>query len=215
MDTAYLDPSEIEYVEELLEVQRKAELEEDARYLEEDLFEFVAAAWHIVEPVTPFVPGWHIEAMCEHLEAVAREEIKRLFITMPPGHAKSRICSVMFPAWLWCKHPGLRLLTISYVKGFALRDAAAGLLIIESQWYQDRWPLKISNSTRGKQRYQNDSLGYRYTTTPSAGTTGEGGIAQTVNISATADQNSKYFCQREGDPHNRSMEACEGETPDD
>lgn len=172
---AYLDPDEIEYVEELLEAQRKAELEDDARYLEEDLYEFVAAAWHIVEPDTKFVHGWHIDAMCEHLEAVAKGEIKRLYITMPPGHAKTMICSVMFPAWLWCKQPGLRLLTACWSKDFAERDAAASLAIIESDWYQDRWPLRIEANTRAKQRFANERRGYRVTTTPLGRATGEGG----------------------------------------
>ena len=34
------------------------------------LREFVRQAWHVIEPSTPFVPGWHIDAIIEHLEAV-------------------------------------------------------------------------------------------------------------------------------------------------
>ena len=31
---------------------------------------FVREAWHIVEPTTEYVHGWHIDAIYEHLEAV-------------------------------------------------------------------------------------------------------------------------------------------------
>jgi hypothetical protein len=42
--------------------------------------EFVYQAWYIIEPLTPFVPGWHIDAIIEHLEAVTRGQIR----TCPP-----------------------------------------------------------------------------------------------------------------------------------
>src|SRR5882724_11779239 len=53
------------------------------------LREFVRQAWHVIEPLTPFVPGWHIDAICEHLEAVTRGEIRNLLINIPPRHMKS------------------------------------------------------------------------------------------------------------------------------
>jgi hypothetical protein len=49
------------------------------------LREFVYQAWTIVEPATPFVPGWHIDAIIEHLEAVTAGEIRKLLINVPPG----------------------------------------------------------------------------------------------------------------------------------
>src|ERR1035441_10951559 len=44
---------------------------------------FIEAAWPMVESV-PFVPGWHIDAIAEHLEAVTRGQIRNLLITIPP-----------------------------------------------------------------------------------------------------------------------------------
>jgi hypothetical protein len=34
------------------------------------LREYVRQAWHVVEPSTPYIDGWHIGAIAEHLEAV-------------------------------------------------------------------------------------------------------------------------------------------------
>jgi hypothetical protein len=48
------------------------------------LYEFLRLAWPIVEPA-PFVPNWHLEELCAHLEAVSRGEIRRLCINVPPG----------------------------------------------------------------------------------------------------------------------------------
>jgi predicted phage terminase large subunit-like protein len=47
--------------------------------------EFVRQAWPIIEPGTPLVWGWVVDAICEHLEAVTQGDIKRLVINVPPG----------------------------------------------------------------------------------------------------------------------------------
>ena len=67
------------------------------------LYEFVKQAWHVLEPGVPFVPGWHIEAICEHLEACCDGYIPNLLINVPPRFSKSTICGVMFPAWVWAQ----------------------------------------------------------------------------------------------------------------
>src|SRR5687767_13886075 len=63
--------------------------------------DFVREAWHVTNPATPFISGWHIDAICDHLHAVSRGEIRRLLINVPPRHGKCTLCSVMWPAWEW------------------------------------------------------------------------------------------------------------------
>jgi hypothetical protein len=65
----------------------------DAEMAARSLREFVRQAWPIVEPSTPFVPGWHIDAIIEHLEAVSRGQIRNLLINVPPRHMKSLLVS--------------------------------------------------------------------------------------------------------------------------
>src|SRR5713101_6046109 len=50
------------------------------------LYDFVKPAWAVLEPGTVFVPGWHIGAICEHLEAITSGQIRNLLITVPPRH---------------------------------------------------------------------------------------------------------------------------------
>ena len=40
------------------------------------LGEFIRQAWPVIEPGTRFVPGWHIDAICEHLEAISQGQIR-------------------------------------------------------------------------------------------------------------------------------------------
>ena len=41
-----------------------------------------------MEPSTPLIWNWHIDAICAHLQAVAEQRCKRLIINIPPGHSK-------------------------------------------------------------------------------------------------------------------------------
>jgi len=53
-------------------------------------------AWPVLQPCTPFVDNWHVHAICEHLEALSRGEIKRLVINVPFRMLKSTIISRRF-----------------------------------------------------------------------------------------------------------------------
>jgi hypothetical protein len=69
------------------------------------LHEFVVQAWPLLESATPFVEGMHVRAVCEHLQAVAEGRLRHLIINIPPGHAKSLLTAVFWPAWVWIDHP--------------------------------------------------------------------------------------------------------------
>lgn len=48
---------------------------------------FVQTFWHVIDP-QPLVWSWHMDAICNHLQAVTEGKIRRLIICIPPGHAK-------------------------------------------------------------------------------------------------------------------------------
>jgi predicted phage terminase large subunit-like protein len=105
------------------------------------LHEFVKQSWHIVEPGMPFVDNWHVGAICEHLEAISRGEIQKLLINIPPGHAKSLLVSVFWPAWQWINRPSWRALFSSYAIDLAIRDSVRTRTLIESSWYRSNFSL--------------------------------------------------------------------------
>jgi len=100
---------------------------------------FIEAAWPLVEPAAAFVAGWHIDAICEHLEAVSRGAIKKLLVCVPPRHGKSLIVSVLWPCWEWCTRPSLRWLFASYAESLAIRDNLKARRLIGSAWYSAHW----------------------------------------------------------------------------
>src|SRR5260221_10773988 len=74
---------------------------------------FAKSAWNAIEPGTPLLWNWHLGVICDHLQAVYERKIKRLAITLAPGHAKSSFISQLFPDWCWLNNPYLRWLCAS------------------------------------------------------------------------------------------------------
>ena len=52
-----------------------------------------------------FIEGPHHKIMADAFERVARGELKRLIINMPPRHTKSEFASYLLPAWFLGKYP--------------------------------------------------------------------------------------------------------------
>jgi predicted phage terminase large subunit-like protein len=141
------------------------------------LREFVRQAWPIIEPFTPFVPGWHIDAIVEHLEAVSLGQIRNLIINVPPRHMKSLLVSVFWPAWEWLRWPERRWLYSSYGAQLSIRDSIKCRRLIESHWYQERWGdrFALTSDQNTKSRFDNSRSGYRIATSVGGAATGEGG----------------------------------------
>ncbi|MBN2734740.1 MAG: phage terminase large subunit [Methanomicrobiaceae archaeon] len=59
-------------------------------------------------------PAKHLDYLCNVLEAVERGEIRKVIITMPPGHGKSEVATKSFPAWYLGRHPQHDVLITSY-----------------------------------------------------------------------------------------------------
>lgn len=144
---------------------------------EDSLYKFVQAAWPAIEGTTPFIANWHIEAICEHLEAATRGEIKNLIISVPPRTSKTTIISIMWPAWVWIKNPKVKFLFASYAQKISWEHSRLCKMLIESQWYQDRWShvVQLSKDQVTKGHFTNTAIGHRIATSVGAGGTALGG----------------------------------------
>ena len=141
------------------------------------LYEFLKQAWHVIEPGTPLVPGWHLQAIAEHLEAVTAGTIKNLAITIPPGSTKSILVCICWPGWAWINKPELRWLFAANESDLVIRDAVACRRLIESDWYRERWGdiFSLTSDQNVKSWYENSRRGYRTSTTVGSYVTGKKG----------------------------------------
>ena len=148
--------------------------------------DFIQQAWHVVEPARPLISAWHVEAIADHLQAISEGRIKNLLINVPPGHAKSLIVGVLWPAWQWIRNEQgaqWRGLFGSYNGGLAIRDSVRCRALIESPWYRDtfRPSWKLKNDQNEKHYFENTLSGFRLSLSVGGAGTGYRGDAIVVD----------------------------------
>jgi len=138
---------------------------------------FVKEAWPVIEPGRPFIPGWHLDAIAEHLQAVVHGDIKRLLVNMPPRHGKSTLISALWSDWLLLNDPSIRILAGSYAMNLATRDNLKARRVIKSNWFQERYGhlVQITKDQDAKIKFETSKLGYRMAVSVGSSATGEGG----------------------------------------
>lgn len=117
------------------------------------LWEFARQAWHVHHPQVAFQDNWHIGAICEHLEAVSKKQIRQLLINVPPRFLKSFIVSVYWPAWEWIDSPHLQWIAAAAASDVVLRDARQHKEVCVSEWYQKsfmpQWNFDSAQDAKG------------------------------------------------------------------
>ncbi len=179
---------------------------------------FAKAAWPVIEPGTPLLWNWHLDVICDHLQAVFERRIKRLVITLAPGHAKSSFVSVLFPVWCMINDPYSRWLCASHSLDLAVRDNKYRRDLIESEWFQARYGhlFRISTSQNVKIFFQNHRRGYCMAVAVRSSATGKrashlliddpnNAMAGRADIEATKEWFGKTWMSRLNDQENGPM----------
>lgn len=124
---------------------------------------FIREAWHVLEPENPYIHGWHVDAIAEHLEAVSHGQINRLLINVPPGTMKSMLSGVLWPAWEWgpLGRPSTRIIGSSYSEDYAKRDNRRMRDLVTSEWYQALWGDEVQLVRSGEMEFSNTKTGFR------------------------------------------------------
>ena len=139
---------------------------------------FSRLAWRVLEPTTPLEWNWHLDAICDHVQAVldgwmavqrARaaglpdppQAIQNLVMNVPPGTGKSRFVSVFAPAWMWLHWPTWRSMFICGNPRVALRDADYCRMLLESDWYRTTFApeWQLARDQNAKSYYRNTAGG--------------------------------------------------------
>jgi len=157
---------------QVLDALDKADAEHSLRH-------FIKLIWKILEPNREFVDGWHIGAVCEHLQAVSDGQILRLLINIPPGCMKSLTTEVFWPAWEWGPNnrPDLRYVSSSYSDLLTIRDNRRCRNLIRAPIYQRLWGkrFQIVEEQDAKKRFDTDHHGFKIATSVGGLGTGERG----------------------------------------
>lgn len=161
------------------------------------LSHFFRMAWPYLDP-SHLLWNWHLQLLCDEMEAVARRQTQEAVFAIPPRSSKSNLISVAFPAWVWTWFPGAKFITGANEMNLAIRDAVRHRRLVKSSWYQARWGpqgyytkwkteqlalegkpawpgVDITSDQDNKSYFTTTAGGERFCCTPNSNVTGYGG----------------------------------------
>jgi predicted phage terminase large subunit-like protein len=157
--------------------QRAAQIVLDRRACRRKLARFVQKVFEYLNPDTEYHHNWHIDLICEYLEAVYRGELKRLIINIEPRSLKSTIVSVAWPAWVLGQNASAQFLCASYAAELSVKLSVDCRSVIESAWYRQIFPgVVLSKDQNEKSKFVTTEHGHRIATSVGGSAMGKGGL---------------------------------------
>ena len=140
--------------ENRLKIQTLLEMDKIERSKESFLY-FVTQMWPV------FISGAHHKIMADAFERVARGELKRLIINMPPRHTKSEFASFLLPAWFLGKFPQKKIIQTAHTAELATGFGRKVRNLVSSEPYQKVFQTKLSSDSKAAGRW-NTHMGGDY-----------------------------------------------------
>ena len=94
--------------QEILDLINELEDSENKEKARDSFIGFVKHAW------PAFIEGRHHKIMADAFDRVARGDLKRLIVNMPPRHTKSEFASYLLPAWFLGNFPDKKIIQTAH-----------------------------------------------------------------------------------------------------
>ena len=129
-----------------------------------------------VERVWPtFISGRHHKIMAEAFERVAKGELKRLIINMPPRHTKSEFASYLLPSWFLGKFPSKKVIQTSHTAELAVGFGRKVRNLVDSEVYNSIFPdLSLQADSKAAGRWNTSKGGDYFAIGVGGAVTGKG-----------------------------------------
>ena len=140
------------------------------KQLSQDRFlKFVQEVW------PTFIAGRHHAKMADAFERVARGELKRLIINMPPRHTKSEFASYLLPAWFLGKYPHKKIIQCSHTAELAVGFGRKVRNLVDTEVYHELFPdLTLSSDSKAAGRWNTSKQGDYFAIGIGGAVTGKG-----------------------------------------
>jgi predicted phage terminase large subunit-like protein len=151
---------------QLTEELKKRKQKEKAQ---DRFLEFVGVMWE------NFIHGRHHEIMAEAFERVARGELKRLIINMPPRHTKSEFASYLLPAWFLGRFPTKKVIQTSHTAELATDFGRKVRNLVDSEAYKSIFPnVALQSDSKAAGRWNTSHGGTYFAIGVGGAVTGKG-----------------------------------------
>ena len=152
------------YKRYLVQLDRK----QKHKKITEDFLTFVKHVW------PEFIEGYHHKIIAEKFNKLARGEIKRLIVNMPPRHTKSEFASNYLPAWMIGKNPNLKIIQTTHTAELAVRFGRKAKNLIDSPEYQEVFQTRLQEDSKAAGRWETEGGGEYFAAGVGGAITGRG-----------------------------------------
>jgi len=152
--TEFLTDAELESLGKHLDKYKELH---DRDRLQSGFLDFVRYVW------PSFIAGNHHKIFADKLERVARGELKRLIVNMPPRHTKSEFASYLFPAWVMGQSPETKIIQATHTAELAVGFGRKVKNLLDSDIYRDVFPkMELARDAKASGRWSTNEGGEYY-----------------------------------------------------
>jgi predicted phage terminase large subunit-like protein len=135
----------------------------------EEYLKFVYEMW------SAFIHGKHHEIMAEAFERVAKGELKRLIINMPPRHTKSEFASYLLPAWFLGRYPDKKIIQTAHTAELAVGFGRKVRNLVNSKDFKRIFPnVSLQADSKAAGRWNTNKGGEYFAIGVGGAVTGKG-----------------------------------------
>lgn len=140
------------------------------------LHPFLSRSFCSLNPGKTLTGAYYVRGLCHALERVARGEVRRLIIEMPPRHLKSTAASIVFPAWVLGRDPTKRIVCVSYGNDLAQSFSHKCRALMQEPFCKAIFPaLQLDPKKNAVTEFHTTQKGFRVATSIQGTITGKGG----------------------------------------
>ena len=155
--------------QELLVLLEELEQAKDREKCQNEFMPFVGEMW------SAFIHGKHHEIMADAFERVAKGELKRLIINMPPRHTKSEFASYLLPAWFLGKYPDKKIIQTAHTAELAVGFGRKVRNLVNSPDYKAIFPnVSLQSDSKAAGRWNTSQGGDYFAIGVGGAVTGKG-----------------------------------------
>lgn len=119
-----------------------------------------------------FILNNHHKILAKVLQDVYEGKITRLIINMPPGYTKTEMAVVNWISWCLARVKDAKFIHTSYSDALALLNSTKVKDVINTEEYQEFWPMKMRRDTNSKSAWYNEDGGGMYAVASGGSITG-------------------------------------------
>ena len=107
-----------------------------------------------------FIEGDHHRIIADKLTRVAKGELKRLIVNMPPRHTKSEFASIYFPSWVMGLNPDMKIMQTTHTADLSINFGRKVRNLMDSDEYSNIFPkVSLASDSKSAGKWQTSQGG--------------------------------------------------------